>query len=142
MEKKVKVLDVEANLFIKRTAEKLKPLIKIPEWAKYVKTSAGSERPPEQPDWWYYRAASILRKIYLKGIVGVERLRKSYKRKKKHKAYPAKVFKGSGKIIREILKQLEQVGLVCKVEKPKKGRQLTKKGLEFLENIAKELKTK
>ena len=112
----------------------------MPEWARYVKTSAGNERPPEKPDWWYYRAASILRHIYLKGIIGVERLRKKYKRKKTNKAYPATVFKGSGKVIRAILQQAEEAGFVEKVEKPRKGRQLTKKGLAFLENLAKELK--
>ena len=140
MEKKV--LDVGARIFIENLAKKIKEIkeFSIPEWAKYVKTSRGNERPPDNPDWWYYRAASILRKLYLRGVIGVERLRREYKRKKRDKAYPATVYKGGGKIIRTILQQAEKAGFVEKVEKPKKGRQLTKKGKEFLENLAKEIK--
>lgn len=139
---KVKVLDVDAHLFIERLAEKLKNKMTMPEFAKYVKTSPAKERPPERKDWWYIRAASILRKIYLKGIVGVERLRKEYKRKKKHKTYPAIPYKASGKIIREIMKNLENIGLLQKVEKPRKGRTLTKSGIELLESLANEIKNK
>ena len=139
---KTKVLDVEPGIFVCSLAERLKEKIKMPEWAMYVKTSPGAERPPQRKDWWYVRAASILRKLYLKGIIGVERLRKEYKRKKKFKVYPAKPYKGSGKIIREILKQLEEIKLVQKVEKPRKGRCLTKEGVDFLEKLAEEIKKK
>jgi small subunit ribosomal protein S19e len=138
MEKKV--LDVEAKTFIENLAKKIKEMkeFSMPEWAKYVKTSRGNERPPDNPDWWYYRAASILRKLYIKGVIGVERLRKEYKRRKRNKAYPASVYKAGGKIIRTILQQAEKAGFVEKV-KEKKGRQLTKKGKEFLEKLAKEI---
>lgn len=140
----IKVLDIEGGKFVNALAEKLKTIseFKMPEWAKYVKTSAGNERPPERPDWWYYRAASILRQVYLKGTIGVEKLRKKYKRKKTNKAYPATIFKGSSKVIRTILQQAEKAGFVQITEKPKKGRQLTKKGIVFLEEIAKNLKEK
>jgi small subunit ribosomal protein S19e len=137
---RVKVLDVDARTFINMLAERLKEKIKMPRWALYVKTSPGAERPPDKSDWWYTRAASILRKIYLKGIIGVERLRKQYKRKKKHKVYPARPYKASGKVIREILKQLEEAKLVQKVEKPRKGRSLTKEGVKMLESLAREIK--
>lgn len=140
MEKKV--LDIEGSKFVNELAKRLKNIkeFSMPEWAKYVKTSAGNERPPDNPDWWYYRSASILRQLYIKGIIGVERLSKKYKRKKRNKAYPACVFKGSRKIIRTILQQAEKAGFVEKIEKPKKGRQLTKKGKAFLEEIAKSIK--
>ena len=139
--KEVKVLDVNPQKFIENLAKKIKEIkeFSMPEWAKYVKTSRAKEKPPDNPDWWYIRAASILRKLYIKGIVGVERLRKEYKRKKRNKAYPAQVYKAGGKIIRNILQQAEKAGFVEKVEKPKKGRQLTKKGKEFLEKLAKEI---
>lgn len=142
MAQKIKVLDIEGSKFVNALAEKLKTIkeFSMPEWAKYVKTSAGNERPPDKQDWWYYRAASILRQVYIKGNIGVGRLRKKYKRKKRNKAYPASVFKGSGKIIRTILQQAEKAGFIEKVTKPKKGRQLTKKGVDFLENLARELK--
>jgi len=134
-----RVLDVDPKIFIENLAKRIKEIkeFSMPEWAKYVKTSKGNERPPDNPDWWYYRAASILRKLYIKGVVGVERLRKEYKRKKRNKAYPASVYKGGGKIIRTILQQAERAGFVEKAQQ--KGRQLTKKGKEFLEKLAKEI---
>ncbi|MEM1535099.1 MAG: 30S ribosomal protein S19e [Candidatus Pacearchaeota archaeon] len=136
-----KVLDVEPQKFITELATKLKGIkeFEMPQWAMFVKTSSGAERPPLSKDWWYYRAASILRKLYLKGTIGVSRLRRCYKRKKKGKAWPARPYLGSGKIIREILKQAEKAGLVEKLEKPKKGRALTKKGVSFLEGLATEI---
>ncbi|MEM1577774.1 MAG: 30S ribosomal protein S19e [Candidatus Pacearchaeota archaeon] len=141
MEKR-KVLDVEANKFVNELSKRLKNIkeFSMPEWAKYVKTSAGNERPPDNLDWWYIRSASILRQLYIKGIIGVERLSKKYKRKKRNKSYPACVFKGSRKIIRTILQQAEKAGFVEKTEKPRKGRQLTKKGKNFLEEVAASIK--
>jgi len=52
---------IESEKFIKALAEKLKgmPEFKMPEWALFVKTSHGKERPPEVEDWWYIRAASV-----------------------------------------------------------------------------------
>jgi len=73
---KALIHQVDAAKFISSLAPKLKeiPEFKMPEWAHFVKTSAAKERPAEG-DWWYIRAASILRKIYLKGVIGVEKLR-------------------------------------------------------------------
>ena len=72
------VYDVPADLLIKRVAEKLKSMVKPPEWAKYVKTGVHKQRAPEQEDWWYIRLASILRRVYIDGPVGIERLRTYY----------------------------------------------------------------
>ncbi len=134
----VTVKDVPADLLIRELAELLKtmPQIKPPPWATFVKTGANKERPPMQSDWWYVRAASILRKIYLHGPVGVERLRTAY-------GYRAKIGsemrrehtrKAGGAIIRKILQQLEEAGLVMKV--PKKGRALTPQGRSLLDKVA------
>ena len=48
---------------------------------------------------------------------------------------PPKFAKGSGAIIRRILQQLEAAGLVQKYDR--KGRVLTEKGRELLEEAAK-----
>ena len=58
-------------------AEALKqiPEFQIPEWSLYVKSGVSRERVPSDPDFWYKRSASILRQLYIKGVVGVERLR-------------------------------------------------------------------
>ncbi|MDW8034100.1 MAG: 40S ribosomal protein S19, partial [Nitrososphaerota archaeon] len=72
---------VPADKLIERLAEYLRENVKevsMPEWAMFVKTGPHRQRPPDRLDWWYLRAASILRKLYLKGPMGVSRLRKVY----------------------------------------------------------------
>jgi small subunit ribosomal protein S19e len=108
-----------------------------PEWAGFVKTSVHRKRPTTEEDFWHKRAASILKQIYLRGIVGVQRLRTRYGGRKERGQRPPEFRKGSGKIIRTILKQAEEAGFVEKIKGKKPGRQLTQKGREFLEGIAK-----
>lgn len=118
---------------IEKMAESLKPLIKAPEWSKFVKTGAGKERPPVELDWWNMRAASILRAVYLKGPIGVSKLRTKYGNNKNRGHKPSAFVKGSGKIIRVILQQLEKAGLVeYKKDDVHKGRILTAKGQSFV----------
>jgi len=136
----VLIQDAPAEEFIKKAADELKNKIKQPEWSLFVKTGVGRERPPEQNDWWYVRAASILRRIYLDGPVGVSRLRTYYGSRHRRGHKPAHFAKGSGKIIRTILQQLEEIGFIKKVEKPKKGRVITPEGQKFLDKIAKTFK--
>ncbi len=130
--------DVRADMLINSLKEELKKFdpIKPPEWAYYTKTGAHKERPPMQDDWWYIRAASILRTLYLKGgrPVGVERLRTKYGGRKDRGVKPERFVKGSGHVIRLILQQLESAGLVEKVER--RGRRITPKGVSLLDKIA------
>ncbi len=141
----VTAYDVPGHLLVQKLAEKLKqfPEIKPPEWAKFVKTSPANERPPDDPPevWWYLRAASILRQVYLHGPVGVERLRTRYggKKKPRHGYDPEHFVKGSGKIVRTILQQLEKAGLIKWVDKPKKGRVVTPKGQALVDQAAYEV---
>ena len=135
----MKVQEIEPQKFINKLKEELKKFdeIKPPLWAHFVKSGAHKERPPEQEDFWYIRAASILRRIYLDGPVGVERLRTYYGGKVKHWSGPPYFRKASGSIIRKILQQLEKAGFV---EKTKKGRKITPKGMSFLDKVAKGIK--
>ena len=139
---KVTVHDIEAGKFITALASELKnmPEFKAPEWSTFVKTGASKQRPPESDDWWYARAASVLRTLYVKGVVGVERLRTKYGSRKKRGMAPEKYFKSSGKIIRVILQQATNAGLAEQVKEKKAGRKLTKKGKEILESIAEKIK--
>ncbi len=131
--------DVRADLLIDRVAEELKKLeeIKPPEWASLVKTGSHKQRPPQQEDWWYIRAASVLRTVYLHGPVGVERLRTKYGGRKDRGVRPEHFRKASGHIIRLILQQLEEAGLVEKV--PGRGRKITRKGASLLDRKAAEI---
>ena len=111
------------------------PQFKKPEWIEIVKTSSSKERPTTEKDFWHKRSASILRQIYIKKIVGVNRLRTRYGSRKNRGAKPSKFVKSGGKIIRTILQQSESAGFLEKMKGKKSGRQLTTKGIEFLESI-------
>ena len=131
------VYDVPADKFNEKLAEKLKamPEFEIPEWMVFVKTGTAKSRPPFERDFWYKRAASILRQAYIRGIVGVGRLRTRYGGRKKRGVKPEEFRKSGGKIIRTILQQAEKAGLIEKFKGKKAGRKLTIKGKEFLDSI-------
>jgi len=128
---------IESHKYNKLLAEALKKIPEIcqPEWAELVKTSTHNKRPTTEEDFWHKRTASILRQIYIKGIVGVSRLRTRYGGRKNRGMKPPEFRKGGGKIIRTILQQAEKAGLLEKVKEKKSGRQLTKEGKELLEGI-------
>ncbi len=111
------------------------PEFEVPEWSLYVRSGVSKERVPEDPDFWVKRVASILRQLYIKGVVGVERLRNRYGSKKSRGVKPAKHKKSSGKMIRVMLQQAERAGFVEKVDKIQFGRRLTEKGRNFLDSI-------
>lgn len=136
MDKDIK--SIEAGKYNKLLAEALKeiPEIKKPEWVDFVKTSPHKLRPTAEEDFWHQRAASILRQMYIRGIVGVQRLRKRYGGKKERGSKPEEFRKSGGKIIRTILQQLESAGLVEK-SKEKAGRKLTEEGKDLLESLIK-----
>src|SRR3989344_5370373 len=130
----------EANTqeLIKKAAEALKEKIKAPEWSKFVKTGVSRERPPVDGDWWHMRAASVLRKVYLRGPIGTNKLKIKYSGRKNRGYVPEKTFSGSGKIIRTILQQLESIEFIKKAEKGvHKGRMITPKGKSFLDKLSK-----
>lgn len=135
----VSARDAEPQKLIEKTAEELKKVMEQPEWARYVKTGMSRERPPEQRDWWYLRSASVLRKVYIDGPVGVSRLRSFYGGLHRRGHKPARFARGSGKIIRVILQDLEKAGLVAKAEK-KKGRVVTPQGQRLMSAAAKNVK--
>ena len=132
------VRSVSQGALVSRMAVELKKVEKIkpPAWASYTKTGVATERPPSQPDWWYSRSAALLRRIYLTGPVGTQRMRTALggRRRRGHK--PPHHYKAGGKVIRMMLQQLESEGFVAKTEKPKAGRIITPKGQRFVDRIA------
>ncbi len=134
----VTIYEANPNVLNEKAALELKKLIKAPEFSKYVKTGAGRERPPSDKDWYYNRAAAVLRSVYLKGPLGVNRLKVKYGNRKNVGVTGERVYNASGKIIRLILQQLEKAELIKQVEKKgHKGRIITSKGKKFLDNLAK-----
>lgn len=137
------VYELDAHEYNKKLAEALKqiPEFESPEWVEFVKSGPAKARPIEEDDFWYKRSASILRQIYKKKIVGVNRLKTKYGSKKNRGYAPEKFKRAGGKIIRVILQQSDKAGFteiaktVRGVRGRKPGRQLTPKGKEFLEGI-------
>ena len=135
----VTVYDVPAEKLILKAAEKLKQNSAIvpPEWAEYVKTGRHTEKAPVQDDWWYTRAASILRKLYVKGPMGTSKLAAEYGGSADNGSMPNKAVKGSRNIVRKCMIQLEKAGYL--VPKEKKGRMISPSGMSLLDNAAKEV---
>lgn len=132
------IRSIEPHKYNKVLAAALKEFneFRQPEWANFVKSSPHKMRPTIEEDFWFKRTASILRQIYIKELVGVNRLRTRYGGRKKRGMKPAHFRMGSGKIIRTILQQAEAAGLIEKAKQGKKsGRKLTAKGKEFLESL-------
>ena len=130
----------EYNLKLAEALKKI-PEFEEPEWAQFVKSSPSKSRPIEDVDFWHKRAASILRQIYKKNIVGVNRLRTKYGSKKNRGFKPERFKRAGGKIIRTILQQSDKAGLteiakgIKNVKSKRPGRQLTEKGKKFLEEL-------
>ena len=135
--KMVDIRIIQPGKYNNMLAEAIKKIreFKKPEWVDFVKTGTNKARPNIDPDFWYKRTASILRQIYIKNIVGVQRLRTRYGGRKDRGMQPPEFRKAGGKIIRIILQQAEAAGFLEKVKGRKSGRQLTKKGKDFLETI-------
>jgi len=131
------IFSKDAEKFVLALAAKLKEMseFEVPEWAGFVKSGVSRERPPVDDDFWYIRAASVLRQLYIKGVVGVGRLRTRYGSRKDRGGKACKFRKASGKIIRVILQQSEAAGLVEKVDRSQHGRRLTQDGKDLLDSI-------
>ncbi len=133
------VNDVYPNELIEKVAEELKKieLIKPPVWAAFAKTGAHKERAPEEKDWWYKRAAAVLRSVSVLGPIGVSKLRTKYGGKKRRGHKKAHFKRGSGSVIRKILQQLQKAELIKFVEKGiHKGRVIAPKGRSLLDKTA------
>ena len=128
---------VQPEKFVEVIAEKLKeyPEISPPEGSEFWKTAFFKElAPQDSANFWFIRCASILRKVKKFGPIGVNKLRKFYGGRNRKGPGRNHSAKGSGKIIRVALQQLEKANLI--VNKEKKGRVTTPEGTSLLERTA------
>ncbi|GBG31544.1 40S ribosomal protein S19 [Hondaea fermentalgiana] len=133
------VKDVPAQAFIEKYAQHLKRQgkMEIPKWVDVVKTGTQKELAPYSPDWYYIRAASIARRIYMRPHAGVGALCKWYGSRERRGVKTEHYHKAASGLIRHILIQLE---LIKVLEKDGKGRIISRIGQQDLDRIAGQLK--
>ena len=138
----VTLYDVPPGELNDAIASKLEDEIEEPDWVGVAKTGADKEFPPEQPDFWYRRAASVLRTVAIDGPVGIARLATRYGGKKRgstrFRVAPEHRTDGSKNMIRTILQELEAAGYV---ERPPddEGRVVSAEGRSLLDTTASEV---
>ena len=134
----VTLYDAPADELIEALAAALEDRLEEPDWAAYTKTGTNRELPPEQEQFWYRRAASILRKVAIDGPVGVESLSTHYGDTKsgsnRYQVKPAHKTDASKKVIRTILQQLEDEDLIA--QEGSAGRIATPEGRSLLDSTA------
>ncbi|MDE1856942.1 MAG: 30S ribosomal protein S19e [Candidatus Micrarchaeota archaeon] len=130
------VYDVKSSELVKLAAQRLKDKIQKPEYMNYVKSGPSKERPPQDPDFWFVRSASILRQVYVNGPIGVSKLRTRYGSRKEHVVHRRHHMRAGGSIIRDAMQQLEKIKFV---KNTKAGRVITPEGKSFLDKISSEL---
>lgn len=131
--------DVSQGKLVKTLAAELKRqhVVTPPDWAAFVKTGNHRQRPPLDEDWWYTRAASVLRTVYLLGPIGTEKLRTRYGGRKNRGYAPDAFETAGGNHLRKILQQLEAAKLVKQDAKGvHKGRVITPLGRQLIHAVA------
>merc|ERR1711937_506665 len=127
----VTVKDVPADAFIKR-----QPKFDVPKYHDIVKTAVLKELAPYDEDWFFVRAASILRKVYLRKGTGVGALKKWYGGSSgTHRGTRKAHFStASGAIIRKAMLELEKLEMMEHCSDG--GRVITSKGRAEMDRIA------
>ncbi|KAK3400950.1 ribosomal protein S19e-domain-containing protein [Sordaria brevicollis] len=133
----VTVRDVEPHKFVNAYAAFLKRQGKlpVPGWVDTVKTGPAKEMPPQDIDWFFVRAASVARHVYLRKTVGVGRLRRVHGTAKNRGSRPSHHVDASGSVDRKVLQALEKIG-VLEQDEEKGGRRITQQGQRDLDRIA------
>merc|ERR1711913_59415 len=114
--------------------------MKVPEWVDIVKDGVAKELAPYDEDWFYTRAASVARHLYIRAPVGVNTVCKIYGVRRNNGSAPSHWRAGSGSVARKALQALEGLKLVGK--DPNGGRRLTSQGRRDLDRIAAQIKNK
>merc|ERR1711910_202887 len=136
----ISVKDVNAHEFTKALAEFLKRTgkMKVPEWTDIVKLGPHKELAPYDEDWWYTRAASMARHLYIRAPCGVGAFSKVYGGKKRNGTAPSHCCRASTNVLRKVLQSLEGLKMV-ETDPNNGGRRLTDTGRRDLDRIASQI---
>merc|ERR1711872_562273 len=136
LKKMSSVKDVDQQKFVVGFADFLKKSGKmnVLEWADLIKLSRFNEQGPHNPDWFYVRAASMARHLYIRSPAGVGSFTKIYGARKRNGTAPSHFMRASQSVSRRVLQALEEMALVEKDANG--GRKLTSQGRRDMDRIA------
>ncbi|KAK7479427.1 hypothetical protein BaRGS_00029344 [Batillaria attramentaria] len=136
----ISVKDVNQHDFTKALAAFLKKSgkLKVPEWSDIVKLGNFKELAPYDEDWFYTRAASTCRHLYIRSPAGVGSFTKIYGAKKSNGTCPSHSARASRSVARRVLQALEGLKMVEK-DPNSGGRKLTAAGRRDLDRIASQI---
>ncbi|KAK7105683.1 hypothetical protein V1264_017031 [Littorina saxatilis] len=138
----ISVKDVNQHDFTKALSAFFKKTgrMKVPEWADIVKLGRFNELSPYDEDWFYTRAASVCRHLYIRSPAGVGAFTKIYGSKMRHGTAPSHNCRANRSVARKVLQSLEALKLVEK-DPNTGGRRLTGQGRRDLDRIAAQVKS-
>ena len=113
----ITVKDVPADKFIEAFAEHLKKTQKIKpiKGSGYIKTGHFKHMAPYSDDWFYIRAASLARVVYLRPEIGISTLRHVYGGRKNNGNAQYHHALASAKVLRYTLQQLETANVLMRL---------------------------
>lgn len=114
--------------------------MKVPEHMDIVKTGKFKELAPFDPDWFYVRCASILRRLYHRSPAGIGAITKIYGGRQRNGVRPSHFCRADNNAARKAVQSLEAVKLIEK--HPDGGRKLTPQGQRDLDRIAAQINSK
>ncbi|KAK3106920.1 hypothetical protein FSP39_002948, partial [Pinctada imbricata] len=114
--------------------------MKVPEWTPIIKLAIYNELAPYDDDWFYVRAASVCRHLYIRSPAGVGSLTKIYGGRQRNGTAPSHFKRSSPTVARKVLQSLEGLKLIEKDANG--GRRLTPAGRKDLDRIASQIKEK
>ena len=114
--------------------------IEIPEWTDYCKTATHKDLSPYDADWYYIRAASMARKIYLRGTIGVGMFKRIYGGNGRRGVRGRRFNTSSGSVARTILRNLVNIG-VLEEDEDTGMKSLSREGQRDLDRIASSIVT-
>ncbi|XP_073485283.1 small ribosomal subunit protein eS19-like [Aquarana catesbeiana] len=132
----VTVKDVNQQEFVRALSAFLKKSwkLKVPEWVDTVKLAKHKEQAPYDGNWFYTRAASTVRHLYLRGGAGVGSMTKVYGGCQRNGVIPSHFSSGSKIVAKKVMQAPE--GLKMVERDPNGGLRLTPQGQRDLDRIA------
>ncbi|TNJ26500.1 Ribosomal protein S19e [Giardia muris] len=135
------VMRVPADRFIAAFAAHLKNegTIKVPNFANFVKTGCSRKNAPACADWFYIKAASVMRHFYVSGTtpLGVSTLAGKYSHPASGRSTPHHTRDASRKVIRSIVQQFAGQNLL--LTRDGEARHISPNGRKMVEEFANSL---